>query len=67
VRVPASRPLKELLKTDDEEFLDFLSRCLSWSPETRMTAEQGLAHPWLTKIYEVPDVTPSASEAASQQ
>jgi serine/threonine protein kinase len=53
-----------VLKTEDEEFLDFLAQCLSWSPETRMTADQGLKHPWLSKVYDVP-VAESSSAASS--
>jgi len=53
-RIPGSKSLKEVLKTDDEEFLDFLTKCLSLSPEARLTPEQGLEHPWLSKVYESP-------------
>jgi len=53
-RIPGSKTLKDVLKTDDEEFLDFLARCLDWNPETRMTADQGLQHPWISKVYNLP-------------
>jgi len=54
VRIPGGKALKDVLKTDDLEFLDFLSRCLEWNPEDRMTADQGLQHPWISKVYNLP-------------
>jgi dual specificity tyrosine-phosphorylation-regulated kinase 2/3/4 len=69
-RVPGSKTLKEVLKTDDEEFLDFVTRCLDWSPEDRMNADQGLAHPWLSKVYNLPaDASKAdlASDATASQ
>lgn len=67
-RIPESKTLKDALKTEDEEFLDFVSRCLSWSPETRMNPDEALLHPWLAKVYEGPALvdkaipTPESSE-----
>lgn len=35
------------LGSNDTEFIDFLSRCLEWSPLNRMTPDEALKHPWL--------------------
>ncbi|KAG1170050.1 hypothetical protein G6F36_011981 [Rhizopus arrhizus] len=31
----------------DKDFIDFISKCLSWEPSERMTPEQALNHPWV--------------------
>ncbi|CAN0434184.1 unnamed protein product [Lampetra planeri] len=46
-RVPGSFPLHRVLKSDDPEFVEFISSCLRWDPECRMTPAQALAHNWL--------------------
>jgi len=38
-----------LYSDDDPEFLDFVSRCLELEPEKRMSPEDALRHPWLTR------------------
>ena len=56
-----------MLKTDDDEFLDFLTKCLSLSPEARLTPEQGLEHPWLFKVYETADLDKASVSDPSPQ
>ncbi|XP_061404145.1 dual specificity tyrosine-phosphorylation-regulated kinase 4-like [Lethenteron reissneri] len=46
-RVPESFPLHRVLKSDDPEFVEFISSCLRWDPNCRMTPVQALAHNWL--------------------
>ncbi|XP_061404201.1 dual specificity tyrosine-phosphorylation-regulated kinase 4-like [Lethenteron reissneri] len=46
-RVPGSFPLHRVLKSDDPEFVEFISSCLRWDPNCRMTPVQALAHNWL--------------------
>ncbi|CAN0434091.1 unnamed protein product [Lampetra planeri] len=46
-RVPGSFPLHKVLKSDDPEFVEFISSCLRWDPNCRMTPAQALAHNWL--------------------
>ncbi|CAN0431452.1 unnamed protein product [Lampetra fluviatilis] len=46
-RVPGSFPLHRVLKSDDPEFVEFISSCLRWDPNCRMTPAQALAHNWL--------------------
>ncbi|KAH6701429.1 hypothetical protein BKA61DRAFT_705326 [Leptodontidium sp. MPI-SDFR-AT-0119] len=47
-RKPSSKTLQQVLKCDDEAFLDFLARCLRWDPDTRMKPEEAVRHEFLT-------------------
>jgi dual specificity tyrosine-phosphorylation-regulated kinase 2/3/4 len=49
-RKPGSKPLAAALKTQDEQFLDFVSRCLIWDPEKRMKPDEALQHPFITDV-----------------
>ncbi|XP_077517806.1 dual specificity tyrosine-phosphorylation-regulated kinase 4-like isoform X1 [Amblyomma americanum] len=46
-RKPNSKTLAAVLGCNDEEFVDFLSLCLVWNPETRVTPDEALRHSWL--------------------
>lgn len=45
---PGSKSLSALLKSRNEEFVDFVRKCLVWDPEERMTPAEAREHPWLT-------------------
>ncbi|ORY76383.1 kinase-like domain-containing protein [Protomyces lactucae-debilis] len=47
-RRPSSKTLSQALKCQDEAFIDFLTRCLRWNPESRLTPTTALAHPFVT-------------------
>ena len=55
-RIPASTPraaprpcaLRDVLGTEDELFLDFMSRMLTLDMHDRLSASAALAHPWFT-------------------
>ncbi|CZT01380.1 related to putative dual specificity protein kinase pom1 [Rhynchosporium agropyri] len=47
-RKPSSKTLQQVLKCDDESFLDFLTRCLRWDPDNRMKPEEAVRHEFLT-------------------
>ena len=32
---------------DADDVIDFVSACLAWDTRERMTAVQGIAHPWI--------------------
>ena len=34
-------------RAQDASFVSFLSMCLKWEPEVRLTPQQALQHPWL--------------------
>ncbi len=46
-RKVSSKTLKEALKTEDEELVDFVRRCFIWDPKQRMTPDEALQHEWL--------------------
>jgi len=47
--VPKKTSLRQRMRTESEEFLDFLSLLLKLDPAERPTASEALQHPWLTK------------------
>ncbi|CAG8637144.1 10449_t:CDS:2, partial [Dentiscutata heterogama] len=49
-RRPGTKTLQNVLKCQDEVFLDFISRCLHWDPEKRMKPDEGLMHEWITDV-----------------
>ena len=32
---------------NQNDFVDFIDRCLEWKPEKRMTPEDAFRHPWI--------------------
>ena len=38
---------KDFLDDTDSLFIDFITKCLEWEPELRITAEEALKHPWI--------------------
>jgi dual specificity tyrosine-phosphorylation-regulated kinase 2/3/4 len=47
-RKPSSKTLQQVLKSDDEPFLDFLAKCLRWDPDRRLKPEEAIRHEFLT-------------------
>ena len=48
-RRPSSKTLQQVLKCDDEPFLDFIARCLRWDPERRLKPEEAIRHEFITQ------------------
>ena len=46
-RRPGAKTLGAILKCDDELFLDFVSKCLTWDPDKRLKPQPALRHPWI--------------------
>ncbi|KAF1805938.1 kinase-like domain-containing protein [Mucor lusitanicus] len=56
-RRPGTKTLEHALKTTDENFLDFINKCLHWDPEQRLKPDEALKHPWMlktTKKHSIP-------------
>ena len=58
--MPKMTNLKSRVKSNNKNFLDFLSKCLKIDPSVRMSAKQALNHPFITgedEIFEynIPD------------
>ena len=49
-RRPSSKTLQQVLRCDDEAFLDFLSRCLRWDPDRRMKPDDATHHEFITGV-----------------
>mmetsp|Transcript_79743 Transcript_79743/g.154129 ORF Transcript_79743/g.154129 Transcript_79743/m.154129 type:complete len:838 (+) Transcript_79743:77-2590(+) len=47
--VPKKTSLRQRMRTDCEEFLDFLTQLLQLDPSKRPTASEALRHPWLAR------------------
>jgi dual specificity tyrosine-phosphorylation-regulated kinase 2/3/4 len=47
-RRPSSKTLQQVLKSDDEPFIDFLTRCLRWDPDRRMKPDEAVRHEFVT-------------------
>lgn len=47
-RRPSSRSLQQILKCDDESFVDFLTRCMRWDPDRRMKPDDAVRHEFIT-------------------
>lgn len=51
-RRPNSKSLYHAMRSNDELFLDFVARCLTWDPERRLQPEAALRHPWFQQRAE---------------
>lgn len=47
-RRAGSKTLAQVLRCDDELFVDFVSKCLSWDPERRIKPQSAMRHPFIT-------------------
>ncbi|OHS94968.1 Dual specificity tyrosine-phosphorylation-regulated kinase 4 [Tritrichomonas foetus] len=53
-RMPSNTTLQSVLNINDPFLIDFLTKCLTWDQNERMTAKDALQHPWiLTKTVSV--------------
>ncbi|KAI6175581.1 Dual-specificity kinase [Aphelenchoides bicaudatus] len=63
---PGSRTWMQALKNlGDDLFIDFLKRCLDWDPDTRLTPQQALKHPWLRRRLPRPPQSGSETPASA--
>ncbi|KAH7927709.1 hypothetical protein BV22DRAFT_1060422 [Leucogyrophana mollusca] len=46
-RRPGTKTLAQVLRCQDEDFIDFIARCLVWDPERRMKPQAALQHNFL--------------------
>ncbi len=47
-RRPGTKTLAQVLRCDDELFVDFVSKCLVWDPERRIKPQNAMRHPFIT-------------------
>lgn len=65
-RRPSSKTLSQALKTEDEAFLDFITRCLRWDPDRRLKPQDAVNHPFITNqpLNQRPGIPDEARRAA---
>lgn len=49
ILIPKRTSLKKRLKTNDENFYDFVKNLLEIDPNNRIGAQEALKHPWITE------------------
>ncbi|KAJ2937044.1 hypothetical protein H1R20_g52, partial [Candolleomyces eurysporus] len=68
-RRPGSKTLAQVLRCNDEEFVDFIAKCLVWEPERRMKPQVAMRHPFVTagkrKAQQAARSAPSSSSLSS--
>ncbi|KAK9369184.1 kinase-like domain-containing protein [Lipomyces kononenkoae] len=47
-RIPNSKDLAQVLRTDDAAFIDFIASCLLWDPALRLKPDDAVRHPFIT-------------------
>lgn len=63
-RRPGTKTLSQVLRCNDEEFVDFISKCLVWDPERRIKPQAAMRHPFVTAGRRLKP-PPSAGKASS--
>ncbi|OCF34204.1 CMGC/DYRK/DYRK2 protein kinase [Kwoniella heveanensis BCC8398] len=46
-RRPGTKTLAGVLKCDDDLFVDFIAKCLTWDPDKRLKPQPAMRHPWI--------------------
>ncbi|GMK57095.1 hypothetical protein CspeluHIS016_0309350 [Cutaneotrichosporon spelunceum] len=46
-RRPGTKTLASVLKCNDDLFIDFISKCLTWDPDKRLKPHPAMRHPWI--------------------
>ncbi|KZT20255.1 hypothetical protein NEOLEDRAFT_881230 [Neolentinus lepideus HHB14362 ss-1] len=64
-RRPGTKTLAQVLRCDDELFVDFIAKCLVWDPEKRMKPQAASRHPFVTsgKRPRITNPTPGTAKA----
>ncbi|GAW07481.1 kinase-like protein [Lentinula edodes] len=61
-RRPGTKTLAQVLRCNDEDFIDFIAKCLVWDPERRIKPQAALRHPFITAGRK-PKPPPSSSKS----
>ncbi|KAK2467104.1 hypothetical protein APHAL10511_001362 [Amanita phalloides] len=66
-RRPGSKTLQQVLKCNDDDFVDFIAKCLVWDPERRMKPQAALRHPFVTagRKNKITTTIPSSSRSTT--
>jgi dual specificity tyrosine-phosphorylation-regulated kinase 2/3/4 len=63
-RRPGTKSLAQVLRCNDEDFVDFISKCLVWDPERRIKPQAAMRHPFVTGGKTKTKTSASSSNAA---
>ncbi|KAH9483849.1 Dual specificity tyrosine-phosphorylation-regulated kinase 4 [Psilocybe cubensis] len=64
-RKPGTKTLASVLRCNDEEFVDFVAKCLIWDPERRMKPQTAMRHPFILAGRKPKPVTTTTRPSAS--
>ncbi|OCF77636.1 CMGC/DYRK/DYRK2 protein kinase [Kwoniella mangroviensis CBS 8886] len=65
-RRPGTKTLASVLKCDDELFVDFIAKCLTWDPDKRLKPQPAMRHPWILAGRKRHVLSPSRTEEKRQ-
>jgi dual specificity tyrosine-phosphorylation-regulated kinase 2/3/4 len=68
-RMPGTRSLAKALNCSDPGLVSFISSCLAWDPEQRMTPKDAASHPFVQRLLHNPlrSLVPSSSTHSSSR
>ncbi|EIM90527.1 kinase-like protein [Stereum hirsutum FP-91666 SS1] len=66
-RRPGTKTLAQVLRCDDDQFVDFIAKCLVWDPERRMKPQNAMRHAFILAGKGRKTTTPAPSEKASSR
>jgi dual specificity tyrosine-phosphorylation-regulated kinase 2/3/4 len=66
-RRPSTKTLASALKCNDELFLDFIAKCLTWDPDKRLKPASALRHAWIVSGRRRPPVAPATGSRSSSR
>ncbi|KII88871.1 hypothetical protein PLICRDRAFT_175129 [Plicaturopsis crispa FD-325 SS-3] len=61
-RRPGTKNLAQVLRSNDEDFIDFIAKCLIWDPDRRIKPQQAIVHPFVTGGRRVKATNPSPAK-----
>ncbi|CAA7267975.1 unnamed protein product [Cyclocybe aegerita] len=66
-RRPGTKTLAQVLRCNDEEFVDFIAKCLVWDPERRIKPQAAMRHPFVTagRKVKVPATTTKSTPSST--
>ncbi|KAJ8699713.1 serine/threonine protein kinase, CMGC, dual-specificity [Pleurotus ostreatus] len=60
-RRPGTKTLAQVLRCNEEDFVDFIAKCLVWDPERRIKPQAAMRHPFVTAGKRSKPPLPSSS------
>ena len=65
-RRPGSKTLQQVLRCDDDLFVDFIAKCLIWDPERRLKPHAALRHPYISGGKRAKLISPQPAASSSR-